>query len=136
MKYTLLIITALMLVVGCSDDDDSHDVMVEIGRYNTIIWSFGIFVNGNEIFDGTECGSNSPYFETCLDFTDPFPGGNAFVYEFTAKKGDKIGVLLNAMDACYSFSKISIYSDNDLKESEMDECDDCECGLISADYTL
>jgi hypothetical protein len=133
---------ALAVLISCEDKEiESYKVLVKVARRNINVYGFGILVNGNHVFQATECGSSNLSTEQCVDFNDPFLGSYAYNYEFSAKKGDKIGVLVNPEDGCYSSVSAWIYVDNDLKESVVDpcedeDCNDCCCSLIGCDYTI
>tara|TARA_Y100000996_G_scaffold408235_1_gene386985 strand:- start:514 stop:972 length:459 start_codon:yes stop_codon:yes gene_type:complete len=144
----------LLLFVGCDNpfSDKTRNVLVQIGRDDTTIYLFGIFKNGDEIFSATECGVNHNSVNECVDFTIPYLGQNLFEYEFEAEEEDVIGILATVCSdfgagcpddlSCYKSVSAKIYSDDIIKESyyddcdnDDDDCDDCESGFY-IDTTL
>jgi len=143
MKKLLPLFSFLLLFsFACEDDEiESYDVLVKVSRRNINIWAFGIWVNNNQIFSVSECEANNPSSAQCVDFTDFYLGGYAYNYEFSAKKGDEISVLVVPLDGCYSSVSAWIYVDNKIKESviepcEDDDCNDCCCSSITCEYTI
>ena len=127
-------------MLSCEDEkeeDNSRAVKVRIYRRDINVWAFGILVNGEQIFSASECEANNPNSSECVNFTDPYLSGFVFDYEFSANKGDEVGVLAVPLNNSWIASfAIWLYVDGDMKESESDLCDDGDCNAISLSYTI
>ena len=142
MKRLLLI--PLVLFLACEDkkeEDNTRDLKVSIYRREINVWAFGIFINGNKVFGASECEANNPNSSECVNFTDPYLGGFRYEYEFSASKGDEVGVLAVPLNnSCYGNFACFFYVDDEIIDSRSNPCDDgpyeCDCNTISFSHTI
>ena len=101
--------------------------MRERGRLLLEIWYFGIIINGEEVFGATECGTDHPTAEQCVNFSEPFLVlWRSYSYKTTLEKGDRIGVFATTpfyYQSCSGTVSLStlIYVDGILVESDIDD---------------
>jgi len=143
MKKCFLIFIFSFIFIQCDKSSTSKiTVEVDVVRFQAQIYYFGIYLNDDEVFAATECGTGHPTAEQCVDFNESFIlASDCYKYYIDVNPGDKVSVLAVTDSNAYCSASVStwIYWDGDLMESDVDDGDDegHNCGFASAcNYTF